>query len=825
MSRPAFYLHTALEHLRHGGQRIVVAVLCVAFGVMSLVAMTLLSSTLKCMLVETPHDLIGADISMDRSAEDAILPEHVAGLDGLVRDGVLNDYTLVAYTSSLTFHRPDSGELQFVSEGIGIDPAAYPPIGSLTVEGLDGAGLPTLLAESGDVLVSRDLALEYNLAVGDRLVLSDLNAGNPLQARIRGIVSDTPNHKGSKLYYSLATAAQLAGNDRSLNTVLATTSEPDTAKARLDSLGWNVYLANDLAAADAFVQDMFATLLNGAGVLGLLVSGVGIANTMQVLLRRRQREVAVWKSLGYRSQNLMVLFSLEAAILGLVGSLLGAGLGIAVSYGLVDLFSRTSTMLIQWELTPAPVLLALLVGVTTTVVFALWSIVSTSRVSPVTLLRGQSTPVAQLPRLQSVVLFVLLAIPFIAAISLIMGSPLKAVGVLAAALAGLAVLGGILGGLLRLVTILLPVRGFPLLNMARGNLRQRGLAPVFALVALFVGVSTLALASVVTQSAYRVIDSVTLDVAGANLSILAPAGQSEKITAALATQAVESWSVNYSTHVRAIHLASDSQETVSPLLTARTDLSGFTFTGADWGSDPNGVYTPDNAQIPAGSVLQVTLWDGATRELPVVGSYRVDTEEMLSPTLGVLLPVELSQSIASIDQAQYSVRVPAGQVTTAARDLGNQLPEATVINLVAYAARSTRTYQNLFLFAVSMAGLAILAGIVLMANSVSLSVLDRRYEIGVLKAMGYTRGHVLLALMVEYALVGLLAGGAGLLVVKGFLWLAGLQNALMASLMVLTPEAAAGILLFTLGATLFTVLAVAGKPTRVSPLVVLSDRE
>jgi hypothetical protein len=58
-----------------------------------------------------------------------------------------------------------------------------------------------------------------------------------------------------------------------------------------------------------------------------------------------------------------------------------------------------------------------------------------------------------------------------------------------------------------------------------------------------------------------------------------------------------------------------------------------------------------------------------------------------------------------------------------------------VVNLVAHAARFALAYRNLFNLAVSMAGLALLAGVLLMANSVSLAVLDRRYDIGVLKAI------------------------------------------------------------------------------------------
>lgn len=825
MNRPEFYTRIAFNHLLHGGQRTFVALLCVAFGVMSLVSMMLLSSALERMLVDTPQDLIGADISMDRAADAAILPQQVDALEALRGEGVLDAYTLVAYTSSLTFHLPGSGELHFPGAGIGIDPAAYPPVGSLTVENAGGVGLPTLLAGVGDVLISRDLALEHHLSVGDTLVLSDLAAGAPQRVRIRGIIIDTPNHKGSKLYYTLETAALLDGTGHALNTVLATAPDPAAARQRLEPLGWQVYLADELAADEEQVQDFFASLLNGAGVLGLLVSGVGIANTMQVLLRRRQREVAVWKSIGYRSGDLLLIFSLEAGLLGLAGSLLGAGLGIAISAGLVNLFSRTSTLLVRWVLTPAPVLLAILVGVATTVIFAMWAIVVGSRVRPATLLRGETASAAQLSWWQSLVLLVALAVPFTAVITLIMGSPLKAVGVLAAALAGLVGLGGGLWTLLWLVTLLLPLSGIPLLHIARGSLQRRGLIPVFALVALFVGVVALTMASVVTQNAGRVMESAQVEMQDYNLTIVAPAGQREIVAGALKVQAMESWSEGYTTGVRSIRLSGHPDERFTPLLVARSQPAEYTVSGAPWGSRPDGVYTTAFAGIPEGSVLEVTLWDGSVRKLPVVGSFQVDFRQLFRPEMGVLLPVELSQAVAPPDQVLFFVRAPAGRLAALASELGTALPEATVINRVAYAARFTSQYHNLFVFAVSMASLALLAGVLLMANAVSLSVLDRRYEIGVLKAMGYARGHILFTLMLEYALIALVAAGTGLALVRVFLWLVGMQSELAASLMVLSPLSAGVVLAATVGLALAAVLAAAWRSTQVSPLVVLNDRE
>ena len=75
------------------------------------------------------------------------------------------------------------------------------------------------------------------------------------------------------------------------------------------------------------------------GLLALLIGGVGIVNTMQVLLRRRQIEIAMLKTAGYRRGDLYALFGVEAGLLGLLGGIVGAAAGIGVSFlvkGLVE---------------------------------------------------------------------------------------------------------------------------------------------------------------------------------------------------------------------------------------------------------------------------------------------------------------------------------------------------------------------------------------------------------------------------------------------------------------------------------------------------------
>ena len=824
LALPVFFLRTAARNLRRGGQRVLVALLCVAFGVMSLVAMTLLSESIRRMLIMDAPYLVGADISMDRLEEEVILPEHAAVLETLRQSGVIDRYTLLGYTSNLTFRLPGSGELHFPSAGLGINPDNYPLVGGLTIGEPGNTGQAALLQEIGDVLVTYDLALEYDLQVGDELVLADHSVGASIPGRVRGIIIDTPNHQGSKMYYNLATAEALAASPRYLNTALLTSTNSAAARGLLEENGWRVFLASELAWNDQNVHDTIQLMLKGAGILGLLVGGIGIANTMQVLLRRRRKEVAVWKTLGYREGQLQMLFALEAALLGTLGSLLGAGLGIIISYGLVDLFSRTSTLLIRWTFSLETVLSGLAVGIVTSVIFAMLAIISASRVSPLALLRSEPLKAGALPRLQSFGLALVFAVPFILVTSLVMESFWAGIGVLLAALAGLVGLGAVFSALLWLVTRLLPLQGMPLANMSRKNLRRRGTTLVFAMIALFVGVVSLAFGTVVTQNAQRAMEERAVVIEGDNITILAPAEQEAAIRQAVASQPAERVRFGTQTKVRGIRIPGMPDVLISPTVIGREEPGAYFITGAPFGSQPDGVYLFDMDEVEPGTEVEITLWDGTVRALPVVGSYQVDFSG-LRPDLGVLMSDSLARQIISPETVQASVKVPPAQLQRISARLGETLPQAMVINLVAYAARFTQTYHNLFVFAVAMAGLALLAGVLLVANSVSLAMLDRRYEIGVLKAMGYSRAHVQFTLVVEYTLVGLLATAAGLGVVAIFLSFVALANPMAAAFLRMPPLSALGIGAAAVALTLVTVLLVTWIPTRVSPAVVLNDRE
>jgi putative ABC transport system permease protein len=72
-------------------------------------------------------------------------------------------------------------------------------------------------------------------------------------------------------------------------------------------------------------------ILGGIGAIALLVAALGIVNTLSMAILERTREIGLMKAVGARNRDVMVIFLGEAACIGLLGGVIGAGLGWALS--------------------------------------------------------------------------------------------------------------------------------------------------------------------------------------------------------------------------------------------------------------------------------------------------------------------------------------------------------------------------------------------------------------------------------------------------------------------------------------------------------------
>ena len=79
----------------------------------------------------------------------------------------------------------------------------------------------------------------------------------------------------------------------------------------------------------------------GIAAISLLVAGIGIMNIMIVSLMERIREIGILKALGMKNRTVLMIFLTEAAIIGLMGALIGAGTSLALAELVVRVFGPT----------------------------------------------------------------------------------------------------------------------------------------------------------------------------------------------------------------------------------------------------------------------------------------------------------------------------------------------------------------------------------------------------------------------------------------------------------------------------------------------------
>ncbi len=106
------------------------------------------------------------------------------------------------------------------------------------------------------------------------------------------------------------------------------------------------------------IDDMILVM----GLSSLLIGGIGIVNTMLVVVSRRTLEIAVLKTLGLKGYRVTFLFLVEALLMGLIGSLIGIVIGVILSYLVRGVGEEAFSLSLEWRLYPEAMLSGLFLG-------------------------------------------------------------------------------------------------------------------------------------------------------------------------------------------------------------------------------------------------------------------------------------------------------------------------------------------------------------------------------------------------------------------------------------------------------------------------------
>jgi putative ABC transport system permease protein len=196
----------------------------------------------------------------------------------------------------------------------------------------------------------------------------------PQTTAAQRILGDTSRTTVQSIYVSATSSSALPAAYQEAQTELLNLHAVTTADFSITS-------QESLVTTASSVTKTLTVLLAGVAALSLLVGGIGVMNIMLVSVTERIREIGLRKALGAAPRLIRRQFLVEASVLGLLGGLGGAALGIGGAALLPGLIG--SPVLVSPPVVGGAVAIALAIGL----LFGVYPAGRAARLTPIEALR------------------------------------------------------------------------------------------------------------------------------------------------------------------------------------------------------------------------------------------------------------------------------------------------------------------------------------------------------------------------------------------------------------------------------------------------------
>jgi putative ABC transport system permease protein len=249
------------------------------------------------------------------------------------------------------------------------------------------------LAEGGAVLIASPIREWYGYDLGDTIRLQTLYG--PADFEVAGVVADVAAG-GFTVLGTWDDARRYFGTDSPTIFALhlAPGYQPESVGRRILEL-WGQEHNLRFQTQDDFRQRVereavqLNTLYNSMVLVGVVIAGLGVANTLLMNVMERGQEIGMLRSLGMTRGQVLRLILAEAAALGGLGGVLGLGLGIWLSYVAVLTSASASGYEYPYTFPSEAVLTCAAIAVVVPLLAGLWPAWRGARADVVEAIRGE----------------------------------------------------------------------------------------------------------------------------------------------------------------------------------------------------------------------------------------------------------------------------------------------------------------------------------------------------------------------------------------------------------------------------------------------------
>ncbi|MGB3468884.1 MAG: FtsX-like permease family protein, partial [Cyclobacteriaceae bacterium] len=382
----SWVLKMAWKDSRRNRARLFIFILSIALGIGALVGINSFKTTLVDEINDQAKELLGADMAFEGQSKS--FTEEVL----LLADSIPGNKSYESsFASMVFFPRTDGTRLVNVRALKG----GYPYYGEIETT-------PVAAAEKFKTgrfaLVDESVMLQYNVDVGD-----SVKVGNTL-FEIVGELHKVPGQTeiGTTvapivyipLDYLGGTGLEKKGS-RIQQTVyfempdkVLVDEVSELHKDPLDKMGVDLDTVADRKRDAGRAFGDLADFLNLVAFVALLLGCIGVSSSVYVYIKEKIKTVAILRCLGASSNQVFYIFLFQIAIFGIIGSLLGACIGVLLQSYLPSLLEDFIPVKITSAISWSSVAQGILLGLFISILFTLLPLLRIKTVTPLGVIRN-----------------------------------------------------------------------------------------------------------------------------------------------------------------------------------------------------------------------------------------------------------------------------------------------------------------------------------------------------------------------------------------------------------------------------------------------------